>query len=140
MTSMTSTQVEEFLQAPRHAIVGTNRVDGAPQLSPVWYVTEEGRLYISIGAGTAKHRNLARDPRISVCVDGGHPDSRTVMIYGTAELIDSADPLREEMRWRIVRHYHDSEQAARRYAEQIRDQPFVLVVVTPQKIISQDFN
>jgi PPOX class probable F420-dependent enzyme len=137
---MTPAQIEEFLQAPRHAIVGTNRIDGAPQLSPVWYVIEDGRLYISIGAGTAKHHNLARDPRISVCIDGGRADTRTVMIYGTAELIDGADPLGEEMRWRIVRHYHDSEQAARRYAEQIRDDPFVLVVVAPHKIISQDFN
>ncbi len=137
---MTPGQVEAFLKAPRHAIVGTNRVDGPPQLSPVWYVYEAGRMYISIGAGTAKHRNLIRDPRISVCVDGGHPDARAVMIYGTAELIERDDPMREETRWRIVRHYYEAEDAARHYYEQIRDMPFVIVTVTPEKIISQDFS
>jgi PPOX class probable F420-dependent enzyme len=140
MTTMTPTQIETFLKAPRHAVVGTNWVDGSPQLSPVWYIFEEGRLYISIGAGSAKHRNLKRDPRISVCVDGCHPDARAVMIYGTTELIEGDHPLRTDMRWRIIRQYYETEEAARRYADEVRDLPSVLVIVTPHKIISQDFN
>ncbi len=55
MPGMTPAQIETFLKAPRHAIVGTNRTNGAPQLSPVWYIHDDGRLYISIGAATAKH-------------------------------------------------------------------------------------
>ena len=140
MTMMTPAQIETFLQAPRHAVVGTNPIDGPPQLSPVWYSFENDRLYISIGAGTSKHRNLKRDPRISVCVDGCHPDARAVMIYGTAELIEGDHPLRLDMRWRIIRHYYETEKAARRYADEVRDLPSVLVIVTPTKIISQDFN
>jgi PPOX class probable F420-dependent enzyme len=137
---MTQIEIEVFLKAPRHAIVGTNRIDGPPQLSPIWYIFQGGHFYISIGAGTAKHRNLKRDPRVSLCVDGGHPDARAVMIYGTAELIEGEDPWREEIRWQIIRHYHETEEEARRYAEEIRDSPFVIVVVTPLKIISQDYN
>jgi PPOX class probable F420-dependent enzyme len=140
MPSMTPAQIETFLKAPRHAIVGTNRTNRAPQVSPVWYIYEDGRLYISIGAGTAKHGNLKRDPHISVCVDGCHPDARAVMIYGTAELIEGDDPLRQEMRWRIIQHYHETEDAACRYFEQVKDMPSVLVIVNPEKIISQDFN
>lgn len=140
MPSMTPAQIETFLKAPRNAVVGTNRTDGAPQLSPVWYIYENGCLYISIGAETAKHRNLQRDPHISICVDGCHPDARAVMIYGTAELIEGDDPLRQEMRWRVIRHYHETEEAARRYFEQVQDMPSALVIVKPEKIISQDFN
>ena len=140
MTTMTESQIEAFLNAPRHGIVGTNRVDGPPQLSPVWYLYEPDRIYIIIGYGTAKHHNLQRDPRISLCVDGCRPDGRAVMIYGTAELVGSDDPLLEETRWRIIRHYHESEEAARHYAEETRGVAAMLVVVPPQKIISQDFN
>lgn len=140
MTAMTPSQIEAFLKAARHAIVGTNRADGPPQLSPVWYLYENGQIYISVGANTAKHRNLQRDPRISICVDGCHPDARAVMIYGTAELVDGENPLKTEMRWRIIRQYHESEQEARRYAEEVRDLPSVLVIVDPERIISQDFN
>ena len=139
--AMTQTQVEEFLEAPRHAIAGTNRRDGPPQLSPVWYLYEEGRFYISILAATAKHRNLQRDPRISLCVDGGHPDARAVMIYGSAELIEAESPWRDEMTWRITRRYYDSDEDARRFREKASAWGrAVLIVVTPEKVISQDFN
>jgi PPOX class probable F420-dependent enzyme len=137
---MSPAQIKAFLQAPRHAVVGTNSTDGPPQLSPVWYVYQENRLYISAGAATAKRQNLQRDPRISVCIDGCFPDFRTVIIYGRAELIEAGNPLQEEMRWRIIRQYHDSEEEARRYAESTRDEVSVLIVVTPDKIISQDYN
>jgi PPOX class probable F420-dependent enzyme len=140
MTSMTPAQIEEFLGAPRHAIVGTNPLDGAPQLSPVWYVYEEGCLYISVLADSAKHRNLGRDPRISVCIDGCFPDYRTVIIYGTTEVVESGHPLQEEMHWRIIRMYHKTEEDARRYLEATREERSVLLVVTPHKIVSQDYN
>lgn len=140
MTTMTSPQIEEFLDAPRHAIVGTNTVDGPPQLSPVWYVHEESRLYISVLADSAKHRNLQRDPRISLCVDGCYPDFRTVIIYGSAEFVATSNPLQEEMHWRIIRKYHETEEDARRYLEATREEQSVMIVVTPHKIISQDYN
>lgn len=140
MSAMTQVQIEEFLAAPRHAVVGTNVRDGAPQLSPVWYLYEDGRFYISITDDTAKYHNLQRDPRISLCIDGGYPDFRTVIVYGRAAFIPHGEPPQEEMRWRIIRHYHESEEAARRYAQSTKDDPSLLVVVTPDKILSQDFN
>jgi PPOX class probable F420-dependent enzyme len=137
---MSQSEIEIFLQAPRHAVVGTNAVDGPPQLSPVWYIYEDGYLYISIGPQSAKYHNLKRDPRISICVDGGYPDYRTVIIYGTAKMTNSGTSLQETMRWRIIRKYHDTEEEAREYAETVKDDPAVLIIVTPQKIITQDFN
>ena len=138
---MTQARIEEFLQASRHAIVGTNRRDGPPQLSPVWYLYEERRFYISVLVASAKYRNLERDPRIGLCIDGGHPDARAVMIHGGAELIEAESPWREQVIWRITRRYHDSDEDARRYQDMSRDRgPTVLIVVTPEKIISQDFN
>ncbi len=138
---MTPAGIEEFLQASRHAIAGTNRRDGPPQLSPVWYLYEEGRFYISVQVASAKYRNLQRDPRIGLCIDGGHPDARAVMIYGSAELIVADSPWRDDIHWRITRRYYDSDEAARRFREEARDWgPTALIVVTPQKTISQDFN
>ena len=140
MKAMNQDELEAFLQAPRHAIMGTNPVDGPPQLSPVWYIYENGRFYISIAVKTAKYRNLQRDPRLSLCIDGGYTDYRTVMAGGEAQLLPMGHPLQVEMRWRIIRHYHQTEAAARRYAESVRDTISALIVLTPQKIISQDFN
>lgn len=138
--AMTPAEMEQFLSLPRHAIAGTNTTEGPPQLSPVWYLYAAGRIFISLSTRTAKYRNLRRDPQISLCVDGCHPDARAVMIYGTVELIAWGEPLEREVWWRIIRHYHDTEAAAQRYAESVRDVPSVLAVVTIQKIIGQDYN
>jgi PPOX class probable F420-dependent enzyme len=140
MAQMSTASVAEFLASPRHAIIATNRIDGPPQLTPVWYIYEEGRMYISAGVETVKVRNLRRDPHVTICVDGGRPDTRYVILQGTVAIIEPHTGQQEEMRRRIIYHYHEHEDDARRYHESIRNSPSVLLVLAPGKIISQDFN
>lgn len=141
MATMTQTQLDAFLAPPRHAILATNRSgQGAPQLSPVWYVYTGGQFYISVGVNTAKVRNLRHNPAVSLCIDGGHPDARYVIIQGLATIVESGAPRQEEMRWQIIQHYHEHEEDARRYYESMRNFASVLIIVTPEKILSQDFS
>ena len=58
-------QILEFLQADRHAILATNGRHGAPQLTPVWYIYEDGVIYISAQTRTVKIKNLRRDPTVT---------------------------------------------------------------------------
>lgn len=59
----------EFLRSHHRAILVTRRADGRPQTSPVLVaVDDEGRAVISTRETAAKTRNLARDPRASLCV------------------------------------------------------------------------
>jgi len=136
MIKMTSTQIDKFLQAPRHAVIGVNRPDGPPHLSPVWYLYEDGVFTISIATTTVKYRLLQRNPRVSLCIDGGYPDYRTVIVAGAAEL----RPNDEAVRRRIIRRYHEDEADARRYAESTREASHALVVVRPERVIGQDYN
>ena len=138
--TMTQAEIEDFLAPPRHAVVATNTKDGPPQISPVWYIYEDGTFYISAGVNTAKVRNLRRDPLISLCVDGGYLDYRTIIVYGTAELLPPGTPLQESMRWRIIQRYHKTEADAQRYYESVRNHASALIVVTADKVITQDFN
>ena len=140
-TEMSQAQVDEFLQVPRFAIVGTNRVNGAPQLTPVWYLYENGRIYMSISVNSAKYRNLRRDHRIGLCIAGEHPDARAVMIYGSVELILEESAWRDDMEWRLVRLYYDSDGEAQAFIDSMpSEQESALAVVTPDKVIAQDYN
>lgn len=140
MAQMTADRVAEFLAPPRHAIIATNRAGGPPQVTPVWYLYEDGCMYISAGVNTVKVRNLRRDPQVTVCVDGGHPDARYVILQGSVRIVEPDEGQQAEMRRRIIYHYHENEDEARRYHESMRDSPSVLLILEPDKIISQDFN
>jgi PPOX class probable F420-dependent enzyme len=140
MYEMTSEQIEDFLKAPRHAVLGTNQRKKSPHLSPVWYLYRNGRVYVSVGANTVKVKNLTRDPLVSICVDGCYPDFKTVTINGIAELFTHESSLNSKMRWEIICHYHKTEKEAKNYFESVKHLPSVLIVVTPNKIIAKDFN
>lgn len=66
-------------------VLVTIKRDGRPQLSNVTYVYDGERLRVSITDGRAKTKNLRRDPRVSLYVNG--PNGRSyVVAEGTAEL------------------------------------------------------
>ena len=104
-TVMTQGQIDEFLQTPRHGIFATNRTKGPPQITAVWYLYEDGKIHIMILADSAKYRSIKRDPRVSICVDGGHPDGRAVTIYGTAEVVEVMSAWPDDILLRITRRY-----------------------------------
>ena len=138
---MSQAHIEDFLQVPRFAIVGTNRVNGAPQLTPVWYLYENGRIYVSMSVNSAKYRNLRRDPRIGICISGVHPDARAVMIYGTVDLFPENSAWYEDVHWRLTRRYHDSDEEAQAFIDSLpTEQESAMAVVTPDKVIAEDYN
>ena len=62
--------------------------DGRPQLSPVTAcVDDEGRILISTRETAIKTRNLARDPRASLCVLNDGFFGEWVQAEGTAEIV-----------------------------------------------------
>jgi len=56
----------EKLAGPGVALVGTVRKDGASRISPVEPLFWNGDLWLSMGFGTMKARDLRRDPRVLV--------------------------------------------------------------------------
>ncbi len=140
MTSMTDNQVAAFLEGRRNAVVATLHADGSVQLSPVWYVMDGGKMYISTSNRSVKMRNLRSDPRISVCVEGGHDDFRYVTLSGSVHIVEHGDELQQRMRRRIIRRYHDSDEGAQAYADSTDDGTQVLLVLEPHRIYARDYN
>ncbi len=79
---MTPEERKAFLEEHRLAIVGAERKDAPPQLSPVYYVMDGDDLLISTTATRAKARVIRRDSRVSVCVLGEQPPFPYLTVYG----------------------------------------------------------
>ena len=81
-------RAREFLRANHRAVLATTRSDGRPQLSPVTAgVDAEGRILVSTRETAIKAKNLARDPRASLCVLNDGFFGEWVQADGTAEIV-----------------------------------------------------
>ena len=140
MVTMSHAQIESFFQAPRYAVFGTNSPDGPPQLTTVWFLYEGSFAYIGIERSSVKYRNIERNPAVSMCIDGEHPDGHTVVIYGCAEFMETGTPASDNILWRLTRRYHGSDEDTRQYQESVKELDLVLVKVIPQKIVAVDYS
>lgn len=126
-----SSGLEEFLQASRIGVLATINPDGSPQISPIWYRYNEGRITMSTVEETLKCRNLRRDPRASLCVYSIPDGLEYVTLKGTAS-VSEGDSIWEETQ-AIVDLYELPEAAANRMAR-LRGQNRVIVTLIPEKI------
>ena len=91
MAALSDPAVSDFLShGTRTGKLGFLAASGRPLVAPVWFVVEDGSLVFNTGKDTAKGRALARDPRVSLCVDREEPPYAFVQVQGEAEL--SEDP------------------------------------------------
>ncbi len=135
---MSATPTEEDISrlnkllAPRKiAVVATIGRDGMPQLTPNWYVYQDGRIAISTTKQRVKYRNLVRDPRLAVCVMTEPLAQEYVTVRGTAEIIDddSIWPVTEA----IVRRYVHPERVQARM-EQLRTEDRIIISLKPERV------
>ena len=136
---MSQERLVQWLGEPRNAVVGTIRKNGAVHQSPVWYLYENGLFYVPVLVDSVKYRNLERDNRISICIDGGYPDLSAVTVTGTAELIRGERE--REMFLRICRRYYDNDEDNEKGSETFHNWgEAALIIVTPTRIRSQDYS
>jgi PPOX class probable F420-dependent enzyme len=88
-------------------VLVTLKRDGRPQLSNITYLYDGERIRISLTDDRAKTRNLRRDPRASLYVNG--PRGRSyVVVEGKAELTPVAADEQDEVVDQLVAYYRDA--------------------------------
>jgi len=122
-------RAREFMRVHHRAVLATSRSDGRPQLSPVTVgVAEDGRVLISTRETAIKTKNLARDPRASICVLNDRFFGEWLQAEGTAEIIhlpEAMDVLVDYYR-RISGEHPDWDD----YREAMRRDRRVIVAIT----------
>ena len=79
-------EIRRLLDGRHFAVLATINPDGGPQTSAMWVGREGDQVLFSTVAGLRKHRNLERDPRVSVTVIDSDDPYNYVELRGRATI------------------------------------------------------
>jgi PPOX class probable F420-dependent enzyme len=95
MASASDAMVQELLNGRYIATLATENPDGSIHMVAVWYLFEDGCLYVSTASDSKKARNVAERSKASLMIDARDPQaSRGVTAMGTAELLRGEEAAR----------------------------------------------
>jgi PPOX class probable F420-dependent enzyme len=78
----------EILKGRRYAVFATTDDDGTIHTTPVWYLFEEGKFYVSTSPSSRKARNALARPNATILVDVREPGREIwVSAAGQVEII-----------------------------------------------------
>jgi hypothetical protein len=81
-----SPEVRRFLARCRVVRIATLSAKGTPHITPLWFVTAEGRVYMGARAESPAARNVVANPRAVLLFDtaDGEPSDPVLRMTGTA--------------------------------------------------------
>ena len=85
-------KVQRLFQQKNLIFISTINSDGSPELTPVWGNYDDGYVLVSTAEGRLKHKNVLRDPRVSISVvDHDNPLNMTTIKGEVIEIIPDYD-------------------------------------------------
>ena len=137
---LSKAEIDRFLSGRHVAVLGTNSANGAPVLTPIWYLYRDGRILMRTDKGSVKTRNI--EPRSAR--DGVRP--------GRARALRQRHCVRQSRRRTrpakasgddMARHYLGAIGAQgykRAASEAIERGEEVTLVITPERVLTQDYS
>ena len=90
-----------LLDGKNYAVLATISPDGSPQTSVMWVGRDGNDLLFSTVEGRVKHRNMRRDPRVSVTVIDSADPENYVELRGRAVITpDPGGQLDNKLSWK----------------------------------------
>ena len=128
---MTPTAEQEALvKEQRLGVLATQKKDGSPQLTPIFYAYQDGRIVVSITRTRAKYHKIRRSSQVSICIM--KPEGRPyVTVYGQAQ-IEEEDIV--DGTAAVFKRFND-QALPDNFEAGLREQERVLVLITPEKFV-----
>ena len=96
-----SEEALRLVDGRNYAVLATVNPDGSPQTSVVWIGRDGTDLLFSTVEGRVKHRNMLRDPRVSVTVIDSADPENYVELRGTVSMTpDVGRRVDTELSWK----------------------------------------
>ena len=90
-----------LVDGKNYAVLATVNPDGSPQTSVVWVGRDGDELLFSTVEGRVKHRNMRRDPRVSVTViDWSDPENYVELRGRVSMTPDHGRRLDTQLSWK----------------------------------------
>jgi PPOX class probable F420-dependent enzyme len=143
--ALTQAEIDEYLGRRIMARMATQRADGYPHLTPIWFVWEDGCFLHTLGANRVHLANLARDPRMSLVIDedyrleeGLAAGARSITVRGDAVLSQDPELIRDVTFKALVKYLGPAD--AELYLEPIMAEGRTIVTMTPTAWVTWDYN
>jgi len=135
MPKLTLEEREEFLSV-RKVICNIATVDksGAPLVTPIWFVHEEGRIWFTPRQHSEWLKHIRNDKRIALSIDEPDLPYRKVVVRGDATIdfeVGNDDEWRDRYRRIAMRYLDDLD--ANGYVDGTNDQPRALCSIKMEK-------
>jgi PPOX class probable F420-dependent enzyme len=91
-----------LIDGKNYAVLATVNPDGSPQTSVIWIGRDEDGVLFTTVAGRVKHRNMVRDPRVSITViDSADPENYVELRGRVASITpDEAREMDTQLSWK----------------------------------------
>lgn len=131
MPKLKPSERDQFLAEPGMMMtIATVDSDGAPLVTPIWFVHEEDRIWFTPRQHSEWLKHLRNDTRVALCIDEQVMPYRKVVARGRAEIVHDVgndDAWRDRYR-RIAGRYIPADDA-NAYVDGTDDQPRALCAV-----------
>jgi PPOX class probable F420-dependent enzyme len=125
-------KVEKFLKGKYFGKLATTMKDGSPHVTPIWYMLEDGKVFVNTTTSRVKYFNIKRDNRVCLLVDDGYPH---VIMFGKARMAKERDA-NKDIETLAIRY--TGPQAGRKAArERYWKQERATIEITPERVVSQ---
>ncbi|MGE5595586.1 MAG: nitroreductase/quinone reductase family protein [Hyphomicrobiales bacterium] len=131
MPALTTAERDALLTQPGILCrIATLRADGAPMVTPVWFIYEEGKVWVTPRKHSSWLANLRRDPRVAITIDEEAHPYRKMTVEGAAQLVYEIGRDAEwRDRYRRICLRYIPPAGADRYIQETIDQPRALFAI-----------
>jgi PPOX class probable F420-dependent enzyme len=121
--------VAKIIKKKNFAFLGTLMKDGSPQVSPVWIdITDNNTILINTAKGRIKHKNVSRDPRVSISlIDDENPYS---MVTIRGQVVEQTSNGADEHIDKLAKKYLNAD----RYPGHSPNIKRIILKIRPEKV------
>ena len=121
--------VAKIIKKKNFAFLGTLMKDGSPQVSPVWIdITDNNTILINTAKGRIKHKNVSRDPRVSISlIDDENPYS---MVSIRGQVVEQTSDGADEHIDKLAKKYLNAD----RYPGHSPNIKRIILKIRPEKV------